>query len=719
MAKTKTTKIVLAEEFEPLFDEHWRHICYYGSRSSGKSTAVAYALLLRGRMKKHRILCVREFQNSIADSVYKLLSDLINKHNFTDYEIQRETIKNKLTGTEFIFKGLRKDIQTIKSLEGVTISWCFPAGTLVDDKPIETYKVGEYVMSWDEQTNEIIRKKVTAVLKRPMPQKMYRLTYAGKLDIITTGEHPFWTQRGWTPAKDIKQGDYIYASETKLTRNYALPRRMWEKIRRRHAWSSTDIPTQQGDVVSRVQQQKTVRTTEEEQPDAQSRDTQEGIRYTKDKRPSSSRSWWKWARLHSASANAVQRTESETTWLVDGNEHPYRKEERRRKDASSVQGRYSKRLLWNMRRGGWKQTQRDDLCRKGREERQVLRKQRVDSVEVLEQGRFKQLRPDSRTDYVYNLTVEDTHTYFASGLLTHNCEEAQTITAESIDTLIPTIRTEGSQLIWTFNRLSELDPVFVKLCQKPSKDTYVKKVNSDVLERIGQLPQVIIDEREKMKREEPGLYAHVWLGEPLSQTDNAILGRDNVLQAMMREVEPEGQVEIGVDVARFGDDRTELVKRKGLKEIDRRTYTKLRTTEVAEKVIAMADNDKTILIKVDDTGVGSGVSDDLIKQGYNVIPINFGAKAMDSDKYPNLISEAWFYMEKIIDTIQLKNDTDLLMELSSRKWAMDSKGRRGVESKDSYKKRGFRSPDKADATILAFYTPEVKQFEYLSPSDLL
>ena len=95
----------------------------------------------------------------------------------------------------------------------------------------------------------------------------------------------------------------------------------------------------------------------------------------------------------------------------------------------------------------------------------------------------------------------------------------------------------------------------------------------------------------------------------------------------------------------------------------------------------------------------------MIARGYNVIPINFGAKASNSDKYPNLISEAWFYLQSIIDQISITNDKDLLVELSNREWKMDSKGRRGVESKDDYKKRGFRSPDLADATILCFYTP--------------
>ena len=294
-------------------------------------------------------------------------------------------------------------------------------------------------------------------------------------------------------------------------------------------------------------------------------------------------------------------------------------------------------------------------------------------------------------------------------------EESQTFSKESIDVITPTIRKSGSQLIWTLNRLLELDPIYERIVIDKMPNSIHINANYDVAMKYGWLPDEILAEIEHDKKINPGLYSHKWLGQPMSQVDDAIIGRDAILQAMERKVEDDGAIEIGVDVARMGNDRTELVKRKGLKEIGRQTYQKLRTTEVCDKVEVFANYDKTILIKVDDTGVGGGVTDDLIKRGYNVMAINFGAKPVDGDKYPNLISEAWFYMATVIDSIELQRDNDLLMELSSRKWVMDTKGRRGVESKDSYKKRGYRSPDKADATILCFYTPVVLVQDWAAP----
>lgn len=290
-------------------------------------------------------------------------------------------------------------------------------------------------------------------------------------------------------------------------------------------------------------------------------------------------------------------------------------------------------------------------------------------------------------------------------------DEAQMITKSSIDVLTPTIRKDGSQIIWTFNRLNELDPVYAEYALQSRDGVVVLNLNYDIAEKYGWLPDVIRDEIEYDKKHNPDLYSHKWLGLPMNQVDNAILSRESVLDAMHRDISDEGAREIGVDVARMGNDRTELVMRQGLKEVARRTYTKLRTTEVVDKVIEMAGADKDILIKVDDTGVGGGVTDELKKQGYNVMPINFGSKAIDSNKYTNLISEAWFYMQTIMDEAQLFEDNELLMELSNRAWKMDTKGRRAVESKDDYKKRGWRSPDKADATILCFYTPQHPQVE--------
>lgn len=286
-------------------------------------------------------------------------------------------------------------------------------------------------------------------------------------------------------------------------------------------------------------------------------------------------------------------------------------------------------------------------------------------------------------------------------------EESQTFSHESIDIITPTVRKAGSQLIWTMNRFQELDPIYERLVIKRMPNTLHIQANYDVAEKYGWLPDAIKQEIEFDRVNNPSTYTYKWLGQPLSQLDNAILSRDAILAAMERDVDSEGAVEVGVDVARMGDDRTVMYKRKGHCVLEHKEYTKLRTTEVCDRVEQFVGRDKSVLVKIDDTGVGGGVTDELIRRGYNVLPLNFGAAASDPDKYPNLISEAWFTLGELLPHIALPMDSDLLMELSSRLWKQDSKGRRVVEGKADYKKRGYRSPDKADALIMCFYTPDV------------
>ena len=118
-------EIVVPDVYKELYQpsKPWRHICYYGGRSSGKSTQVAGAVLLSGMQRRERGLCAREIQNSIAESVHQLLRDQIEKYGLDSWEVQKEIIRNKKTGSEIYFKGLHNNSQSIKSFEGV--DWCW------------------------------------------------------------------------------------------------------------------------------------------------------------------------------------------------------------------------------------------------------------------------------------------------------------------------------------------------------------------------------------------------------------------------------------------------------------------------------------------------------------------------------------------------------------------------------------------------------------------
>lgn len=107
----------------PLYQQKRRFFVLFGGRGSGKSIGVADFLLLTGYAEKHRILCTREIQNSLAQSVHKLLCDRIEILGLKSfYEITEKTIRGK-NGTEFFFRGLWANEDSIKSIQGITIAW--------------------------------------------------------------------------------------------------------------------------------------------------------------------------------------------------------------------------------------------------------------------------------------------------------------------------------------------------------------------------------------------------------------------------------------------------------------------------------------------------------------------------------------------------------------------------------------------------------------------
>jgi phage terminase large subunit len=110
------------EKLEFLFNAA-RYKIAYGGRGAAKSWGFARALLILGAQKPLRVLCAREIQRSIADSVHKLLGDQIAALGFEDvYEVQQAAILGR-NGTEFIFAGLKHNVASIKSYEGCDIVW--------------------------------------------------------------------------------------------------------------------------------------------------------------------------------------------------------------------------------------------------------------------------------------------------------------------------------------------------------------------------------------------------------------------------------------------------------------------------------------------------------------------------------------------------------------------------------------------------------------------
>jgi len=106
-----------------LFDEDARYFAIKGGRGSGKSRSIASALILRSAQKPLRVMCAREIQKSIRDSVKRLLDDEIERLGLGSVFVSTDTEIRGANGSLFLFSGLRSNIDSVKSMEGLDVCW--------------------------------------------------------------------------------------------------------------------------------------------------------------------------------------------------------------------------------------------------------------------------------------------------------------------------------------------------------------------------------------------------------------------------------------------------------------------------------------------------------------------------------------------------------------------------------------------------------------------
>ncbi len=204
-------------------------------------------------------------------------------------------------------------------------------------------------------------------------------------------------------------------------------------------------------------------------------------------------------------------------------------------------------------------------------------------------------------------------------------------------------------------------------------------------------------------------YRQEFLCDFSASEDNVLITIDMVSKAAnkgLTEADIRGAVKvIGVDVARFGDDRSVICRREGLWCHDMRVVEKADNMTFAGIVAREIDEFRPDGVFID-AGRGEGVIDRLRQLGYRVMEINFGSKASDSGKYANKRSEMWDRVREWLEAgAAIPNDPELKSELASPTYAFDASGRLVLEPKEKLKERGLRSPDMADALALTFAYP--------------
>lgn len=281
-------------------------------------------------------------------------------------------------------------------------------------------------------------------------------------------------------------------------------------------------------------------------------------------------------------------------------------------------------------------------------------------------------------------------------------EEAHNLTQEQWDILEPTIRKDGSQFWVVFNPRRRMDFVYKHFIINTPPNTIVKKINYTDNPFTS---QTMLDVIEAKKKESPEEFRHIYLGEPTSDSVTSIFKFKDLDRAMNRTGDTSGARVFGIDVARFGDDSSVICHRNGLQVMPFLLREKLSTVEVANWAMNEHQKYKTDGCVVDTIGVGAGVFDQLQSRGIYVTDGNFGMKADDPDTYMNKRAECYFRLKEALDRgLALPNDDSLVEELLSINYSFTETGKIKIQPKDQIKEELGRSPDKADALALTFFT---------------
>lgn len=338
-------------------------------------------------------------------------------------------------------------------------------------------------------------------------------------------------------------------------------------------------------------------------------------------------------------------------------------------------------------------------------------------------------------------------------------EEAEAVSKESWDVLIPTIRKPGSEIWVSYNPKNILDDTHQRFVISPPDDICLLTVNHNDNPHF---PEVLRLEMEECKRKDYDLYLHIWEGEPVADSDMAIIKPSWIAAAVDAHLKigfaASGRKRVGFDVADEGEDSNATTLAHGSIVLDCQQWNKGDVITSSDRVKNYAESINAGEIVYDSIGVGAGVKAHLKRvckipsSGFNAGAAVFkpDAKYADGktnkDMFSNIKAQAWwgvrdrfFNTWRCIKHLEANPDDkefikqfsdDQLISLSSdikqleylkaelsRPWVdYDNNGRVKVESKKDMKKRGIPSPNMADSLIMAF-APAHKPFQI--PDEIL
>jgi len=242
----------------------------------------------------------------------------------------------------------------------------------------------------------------------------------------------------------------------------------------------------------------------------------------------------------------------------------------------------------------------------------------------------------------------------------------------------------------------------------PSEDFHVVQANT--FDNADNLPQDFINDLRRMEIESPNHFKRfVMNSHEELDADDLLLTHQVVYNAPKVEVYPGGTQKrvLAVDVARFGEDETvfTILESRGVFIWEQIYLEGWRNKLLMETVGKIVDIQRTFgvdAIVIDDTGMGGGVTDRLREFRLQVIPFISAEKA-GNPVYANKRAEGYFKLQELMNKgyLKLKPDADLLNQLTTIRYKFQSNGNKIIVSKDEMRKDGLKSPDRADALMMA------------------
>ena len=420
-----------------------------GATGSGKGEIIPaimrvlktrWLLLIRGRTLMHQL----------ADRIEKRLGEEVGKIGDGEWTVREKTSPQRVVvcmsqsmnsywdqpnanapGTWH-----PKVSALLDTFGGVVGDECFPAGTIIDGRPIEMLRAGDCVTTYDEENGLFASRRVRSTV-RNVPRCMVRVRLTDGRSIACTAGHPFLTPQGWQPALALS-GSAVLSMEPHATNHHGFSLREMHKAFPNLGAKSPRYAQRQNDqsllerMSSRIEEPESqgrnaeksgavLDSYEDEQSDVRSTGEREGSDHSPLGRLETTNAGWQ----RKATTNTTA-TSSLPTGLEYGNTSGDETKAGVRLP-NLLQDRHRQREFEDRNRSGWEITSVLDPKDAGPKERIATHYARVDHVEVLQpgsDGTFGGVCPDG---YVYNFEVEDFHTYVVNGCVVHNCHGAACI----------------------------------------------------------------------------------------------------------------------------------------------------------------------------------------------------------------------------------------------------------------------------------------------------